>query len=213
MLLTSVTFFDSRQKRSVDQLSQALRQFPAALTHSDVVEEVFAGALAEELCGRAVGHLAEGQSPANVAFECMEHLNRQADPAHFRPELYSKAVEFLAQRSQVQETYARRAGKINQSRAIVTWMLRLGEILREHHPRAASPHYLLSKAFEHEAKLAWTVPDAEAAAVSLHSSLIEAILASNFAPDRDLFQHHAARMRNKYLELVSDVPEHDGPSK
>jgi len=213
MLLTSVTFFDSQDQRSVDELSLALRQFPAALTHSKVVEEVFAGALAEDLCCRAVGQLAEGQSPPSVAVECFEQLNRQADPAHFRAEVYSKTVEFLAQRSQVQETIARRAGNASQSQAIVTWMFKLGEILREHHPRAASPHYLLSKAFEHESKLAWTVPDAEAAAVSLHSSLIEAILASNFAPDRDLFQHHAARMRNKYLELVSDVPEQDGPSK
>lgn len=213
ILLTSVTFLDSPNKRSVDQLGQALRLFPTALTHSKVVEDVFAGELAEELCGRAVGHLAEGQSPTHVAVECLEHLNRQADPAHFRPELYSKAVEFLAQRSQVQETIARRAGNICQSRAIVTWMFRLGEILRERHPKAASPHYLLSKAFEHEAKLAWTVPDAEAAADSLHSSLIEAILASNCAPDQDLFQQHAARMRNKYLALVSDIPEQNVPSK
>lgn len=213
MLLASVTALDTQNQRSVDQLSKALRLFPTALTHSTVVEGVFAGELAEELCCRAVGQIAEGQSPTEVAVDCFEQLNRHVDTTHFRPELYSKAVVFLAQRSQVQETIARRAGNLCQSRAIVAWMFQLGEILREHHPQTASPHYLLSKAFEHKAKLAWTVSDAKAAADSLHSSLIEAILASNLAPDEDVFQQHVARMRNKYLALVSDIPEHNVTAK
>lgn len=203
--LNTVASPASPEDVTVEQLSQLLGQFPDKAAYAAIVEEMLVTVLSAQLCRQAAQDIASGATSQSVSDASLQQMHQQIEVLGLRPELQARLVECLSQRAQLLEIEARRSGNLTKAHGIVEWMLQLGSHLRDRQPDTSSPHYLLSKAFEHKAKLAWTVPDAAAATDSLQSALVEATLAARFSSGAAMYQQHLAGIRSKYLTLVSEV--------
>lgn len=204
-LITAFASSSSLNVLTADQLYQLLQQFPDQTTHVDVLQQMLVTVLATEICRQASCEIVSEKAAESVAAESFQELQRQMHAMDLHPDLQARVIEILAQRAQVMEIEARRSGQFAKARRIVEWMLALGMRLRDWQPEAASPHYLLSKGFEHQAKLAWTVPDQAAVTDALQSALMEATHALKLNQSAPSYQQHLAGIRVKYLSRVSDV--------
>lgn len=204
-LITAFASSSSLNAMTAEQLNRLLQQFPDQTTHVEMLEQMLVSVLASEISRQACYEIESEKVAESVADESFRELQRQMHTMGLRPYLQARVIETVAQRAQLLEIEARRSGQFAKARRVVEWMLSLGIRLRDWHPEAASPHYLLSKGFEHKAKLAWTVPDEAAVTDALQSALMEATHAVKLNQGAPSYQQHLAGIRLKYLSLVSDV--------
>jgi serine/threonine protein kinase len=204
-LITAFASSSSLNVLTAEQLYQLVQQFPDQTTHVEMLQQMLVTVLAADVCRQASCEIASEKAAERVAAESFQELQRQMHAMDLRPDLQARVIEILAQRAQVLEIEARRSGQFAKARRVVEWMLSLGIRLRDWQAEAASPHYLLSKGFEHKAKLAWTVPDAAAATDALQSALVEATHAVKLNDGSATYQQHLSGIRVKYLTLVSEV--------
>lgn len=86
-------------------------------------------------------------------------------------------------------------------------MMALGQLWKARDSHSVSAHLLLSRAYEHHAKILWVAPDREAILQTLRLALAEASRALSIDPENEAAQQHFAGLRDKYVQLIADEPE------
>lgn len=187
-----------------DKLRVLLQQAHDHPGFAAVVEPMLVDVISMEICDQACREIRCGIAVEIVAGRSFAILREKMALHDLRTALQSQIVDGVAQQAQLLEISARRNNESGTAHAIVAWLLHLGHQLRDSQAESASAHYMLSKGFEHEAKLAWVVEDSVAATASLEQALREATLAAGMDPRSESYKKHFAGIRSKYLSLICD---------
>lgn len=185
----------------------ALAKFPVEARLPEQLGMWLADLVACDSCEFTESPASRRLDPDQIAEHILRDLDAKAAELRFDFDLREKVIERISQRGGLQEIAARRAGRLDDARRSVAWMMALGRAGIARSPRSVSSHVLLSRAFEHQAKILWVAPDRPAILESLRSALSEAARALSIDPESEISQQHFAGIRDKYVQLIADEPE------
>lgn len=188
-------------------IAAALAKFPLGAELPEQLGLRLADLIACEFCEFTESPAGRRLDPDQIAAQIVRDLDAKAAKLRLDFELREKIIERLGQRGGLQEITARRAGRLDDARRSVAWMMALGRSGIAHSPQSVSSHVPLSRAFEHQAKILWVAPDRPAILEALRLALAEAARALSIDPESESSQQHFAGLRDKYVQLIADEPE------
>ncbi len=187
-------------------LATAITNFPPDVRLPNQIRLRLADMIASEFCEFTETPAGRQLDPDQLAARIDREFDAKAAELRLDFDLREKVVERIGQRGGLQEITARRAGRLDDARRSVAWMMALGQIWKTHNPRSVSAHLLISRAYEHHAKILWVAPDREAILKTLRLALAEASRALGIDPENEASQQHFAGLRDKYVQLIAGEP-------
>ncbi|MEO6809920.1 MAG: serine/threonine-protein kinase [Isosphaeraceae bacterium] len=208
-LIHSLARFEAEPPDSTPSaVLSAFGRLPAGASLPRSLEILLADQIALELCESTATEAGRQLDLQATADRLLNTLEAHRVALRLKPALIDEIIERTSQRGSLQAVSFRRAGRYDDVRRTIGWMLCFGQTLERLGPGAVGPHLIQSRAFEQEAKLAWHAPDPVAVERSLRLALSEAATAHDLDPGDEVSRQHLAGLREKYVRLVANEPDH-----
>lgn len=201
------TFEAEPSGSALSAASGAIGRLPEGARLPQALALVLADLLACELCESTQTEAGRQADPVATAARLLRAVDARASELRLGPDGLGTVLERVSQRASIQAMAERRAGRLDDARRTVAWMLALGDAALARRSDWGRPHVLKSRAYEQEAKIGWAQSDPVAVERFLRSALEEASRALDLGPDDEVARQHLAGIREKLVRLVANEPE------
>ncbi len=207
LIAALASFASSPEVPVTSVVAEALARFPEGMRLPTPLELLVDDLIAEEICAEASAALRRGDDPSAIAEAVVASLDVRLASLRGHPGAIEGIIRRLSQRGSLDVVASRRAGRLDEARATVGWMIALGHALQRRDPRSSGAHLLVCHARVQESKIAWLSPDLPAVERALRAALAEASIALDLDPADRTTRQDLAGLREKYVRLVTGEPD------